>query len=170
MTNHHEQNRLTHVNEAGEAHMVDVGAKAETRRVATVTGTVTMLPETLSMIVSDTAKKGDVLATARIAGIMAAKKTADLVPLCHPIAIDSVEIDLVPVQGDPARIDISATVATTGKTGVEMEALTAATIAGVTIYDMCKAVDRFMTLDGFGLIAKSGGKSGTWTKEGVEND
>lgn len=162
--------RLTHLNEAGEAHMVDVGAKDETHRVARVTGFVEMLPETLDMIVDGTAPKGDVIATARIAGIMAAKRTSDLIPLCHPLAITSVTVDLVPVRGERCGIAIDATVATRGRTGVEMEALTAASVAGLTIYDMCKAVDRFMTIGDIRLVHKEGGKSGTWDYEGERND
>ena len=163
--------RLTHLNEAGEAHMVDVGEKDDTARIATVTGFVEMLPATLAMIVDGDAPKGDVIATARIAGIMAAKRTSDLIPLCHPLAITKVSVDLVPrTDGGRCGIAIAATVATRGKTGVEMEALTAAAVAGLTIYDMCKAVDRFMVIGELRLIHKEGGKSGTWTYEGGSSE
>lgn len=164
------ENRLTHLNAAGEAHMVDVGAKNETERVATVTGFVEMKPETLAMIVDGKAPKGDVIATARIAGIMAAKRTSDLIPLCHPLAITAVTVDLEPHEGDRFGIGITATVSTRGRTGVEMEALTAASVAGLTIYDMCKAVDRFMMIGDLRLIHKQGGKSGDWNYEGASRE
>ena len=154
---------LTHFDAAGNAVMVDVGAKAETAREATAKARVTMLPATLAMIREGTAKKGDVLGTARLAGIMAAKRTADLIPLCHPLPITAVTIDLAPDGVD--GVAISATVKTTGRTGVEMEALTAAAVAALTVYDMCKAVDRAMRVDGLRVVAKSGGKSGDFVQE-----
>ena len=154
---------LTHFDAAGNAVMVDVGAKAETAREATAKARVTMLPATLAMIREGTAKKGDVLGTARLAGIMAAKRTADLIPLCHPLPITAVTIDLAPDGAD--GVAITATVKTTGRTGVEMEALTAASIAALTVYDMCKAVDRGMRVDGLRVVAKSGGKSGDFVQE-----
>ena len=151
---------LTHFDAAGNAVMVDVGAKPETARQATATARVTMQPATLAMIRAGTAKKGDVLGVARLAGIMAAKRTADLIPLCHPLPITAVTIDLAPDGTD--GVAITATVRTTGRTGVEMEALTAAAVAALTVYDMCKAVDRGMRVDGLRVTAKSGGKSGTF--------
>ncbi len=154
---------LTHFDAAGNAVMVDVGAKAETAREATAKARVTMLPATLAMIREGTAKKGDVLGTARLAGIMAAKRTSDLIPLCHPLPITAVTIDLAPDGVD--GVAISATVKTTGRTGVEMEALTAAAVAALTVYDMCKAVDRGMRVDGLRVVAKSGGKSGDFVQE-----
>lgn len=155
--------RLTHFDAEGRAVMVDVGAKAVTDRSATARARVVMLPATLAMIRAGTAKKGDVFGVARLAGIMAAKRTADLIPLCHPLPITSVTIDLEPA-GDDA-VEIAATVKTTGQTGVEMEALTAVSIACLTIYDMVKAVDRFMTIDGIGMVEKAGGKSGDWKRQ-----
>ncbi len=150
---------LTHLDAQGQARMVDVGAKDETAREAVARGTVTMQPETLQVIISGGAAKGDVLATARIAGIMAAKRTSELIPLCHPLMLTHVRVDLEP---DTARnaIQISATVRTTGRTGVEMEALTAVAVAALTIYDMCKAIDRGMRLTDIRLAEKRGGKSG----------
>lgn len=156
--------KLTHLNESGEAHMVDVGAKAATAREAVAEGVIRMQPETLRLIVEGGHKKGDVLAVARVAGIMAAKKTAELIPLCHPIALTRVEVALAPDSG-ASLVRCRATAATTGQTGVEMEALTAVQIALLTIYDMCKAVDRGMTITDVGLVAKSGGKSGTWRRD-----
>ncbi len=152
---------LTHFDAQGQAHMVDVGAKAATHRVALVTGHIRMLPATLALIESGTAKKGDVLGIARIAGIQAAKKTSDLIPLCHPLALTRVAIDF---EIDPALpgVHCSTTVETVGPTGVEMEALTAASVALLTIYDMCKAVDRGMTLGDVRLREKHGGKSGSF--------
>ncbi|MEX0607454.1 MAG: cyclic pyranopterin monophosphate synthase MoaC [Halofilum sp. (in: g-proteobacteria)] len=152
---------FTHFNERGEAHVVDVGAKDETARVAIAEGAIRMQPETLERIIAGTHGKGDVLGVARVAGIMGAKRTSDLVPLCHPIALTSVEVDLEP---DPAgaRVYCSARAETRGRTGVEMEALTAVQIALLTVYDMCKAVDRGMTMEGVRLLEKRGGKSGTW--------
>jgi len=155
--------KLTHLNEAGEAHMVDVGAKPATVREAVAEGRIRMQPETLRLITAGGHKKGDVLAVARVAGIMAAKKTAELIPLCHPIALTRVAVDLLPDEARSA-VHCRATAATTGQTGVEMEALTAVQIALLTIYDMCKAVDRGMTITDVGLVSKSGGKSGTWQR------
>ncbi len=143
---------LTHLNEHGEAHMVDVGAKPDQKRRATAYGHISLTTHTLSLITSGGIPKGDVLAVARIAGIMAAKKTADLIPLCHPLALTAVELTLTP---DARGIAIEATVATTGKTGVEMEALTAVSVAALTIYDMCKAVDKQMNISAIHLIEKT---------------
>ena len=156
--------KLTHFNQAGEAHMVDVGEKPISHRVAVAGGRIRMQTETLQLIQSGGHKKGDVLGIARIAGIMAAKKTADLVPLCHPLSLTSVEMEFE-IEQAPAAIYCTATVETRGQTGVEMEALTAVQIALLTIYDMCKAVDRGMTLQDIGLLKKAGGKSGTWKRE-----
>ena len=159
---------LTHINEAGDAHMVDVGYKDITYRRAVAEGFIQMHPETLELIVSGTAKKGDVLATARIAGIMAAKKTSDLIPLCHPLMLTSIEVELTPVfpQSDNSRcgIHVQATTALSGKTGVEMEALTSVSVACLTLYDMCKAVDRGMEIGEIHLVHKEGGKSGVWQR------
>ena len=152
---------LTHFDEQGQAHMVDVGGKASTRRVAVATGRIEMLPATLALITSGTAKKGDVLGIARIAGIQAAKKTSDLIPLCHPIALTRVAVDFE-VQADKACVVCTATAEVHGQTGVEMEALTAVQVALLTIYDMCKAVDRGMTMTGVKLLEKHGGKSGSF--------
>lgn len=154
---------LSHLDEQGHARMVDVSPKEATLRIAEARGSITMQPETLAQIVSGAMPKGDVLAVARVAGIMAAKRTPDLIPLCHPIALSGVTVDLTPVQatGDAlARIDISATVRCVGATGVEMEALTAVSVAALTIYDMCKAIDRGMRIEGVRLVLKSGGRSG----------
>ncbi len=148
---------LTHFDEDGRAHMVDVSAKPETSRSATARVAVLMQPETRQMIASGAAKKGDVLGVARLAGIMASKRTADLIPLCHPLPISAVTLDLQ-LSGD--GVDIAATVRTTGRTGVEMEALTAASVAALTVYDMLKAVDRAMRIDGLRVVHKDGGKSG----------
>ncbi|MEM8743680.1 MAG: cyclic pyranopterin monophosphate synthase MoaC [Pseudomonadota bacterium] len=150
---------LTHLNERGEAHMVDVGAKDVTERVAVAEGFVSMQPETLQLIEKGDAKKGDVLATARIAGIMAAKRTHELIPLCHPLALSNASVEFEPSQ-DPAGIKVTATVKVSGKTGVEMEALTAVSVACLTIYDMVKAVDRGMSFSDVRLLEKSGGRSG----------
>ena len=152
---------LSHFNAAGEAHMVDVGAKAITQRAAVCEGFIEMRPETLALIIAGNHKKGDVLGVARIAGIMASKKTAELIPLCHPLPITHVEMQLEP-QIAANRVYCRTTVKTNGQTGVEMEALTATQIALLTIYDMCKAVDRGMVIQGVRLLEKSGGKSGTW--------
>ena len=153
--------RLTHFDAEGKAAMVDVSDKAETERVATARGSVLMQPATLALIAAGEMTKGDVLAVARLAGIMAAKHTADLVPLCHPLALTSIKVDLAV---DPARnaVDIEATCKLVGRTGVEMEALTAVSVAALTVYDMCKAVDRGMTITDIRLTAKRGGKSGTY--------
>ena len=155
---------LTHFDAQGQAHMVDVSAKAETHRVARATGTIRMLPATLALIAAGGAKKGDVIGVARIAAIQAAKRTAELIPLCHPLPLTSVEVVL---GCDPARsaVDITATCRTTGRTGVEMEALTAASVAALTVYDMCKSVDRAMVLTDIKLKHKSGGKSGTYDRQ-----
>ena len=152
---------LTHFNAAGEAHMVDVGAKPNTQRTAVTEGYITMQAETLALIMAGNHKKGDVLSVARIAGIMASKKTADLIPLCHPLAINHVEIQLQP-EPDLLRVHCLATVKTNGPTGVEMEALLATQIALLTIYDMCKSVDRGMVIESVRLLEKRGGKSGGW--------
>ncbi|HLA01181.1 MAG TPA: cyclic pyranopterin monophosphate synthase MoaC [Aestuariivirga sp.] len=157
-------NRLTHLDASGNAHMVDVSEKHITSRSATAKAHVLMLPETLALILGGTAKKGDVLATARIAGIMAAKKTHELIPLCHPLLISKVSVDFV-ANEKSSSIEVTATVRVEGKTGVEMEALTACSIAALTLYDMCKAVDRGMRITDLRLTDKSGGKSGTFTAE-----
>jgi len=156
--------KLSHFNRAGEAHMVDVGEKASSHRIAIAEGRISMQGETLALIVAGEHKKGDVLGIARIAGIMAAKKTADLIPLCHPLALTHAEIDLQPDTANNI-VYCRSRVETTGQTGVEMEALTAVQIALLTIYDMCKAVDRGMTIENIRLLEKSGGKSGTWKRE-----
>jgi len=155
--------QLTHFNQAGEAHMVDVGDKAITQRTAVTEGYIEMQPETLKLIVEGGHKKGDVLAIARIAGIMASKKTAELIPLCHPLPITHVEINLT-AETDKNRVRCQATVKTNGQTGVEMEALNATQIALLTIYDMCKAVDRGMVIQSVQLLEKDGGKSGHWQR------
>ena len=153
--------KLTHINANGEAQMVDVSDKNETAREAKACARVVMKTETLDLIVSGSHKKGDVLAVARVAGIQAAKKCSDLIPLCHPLMLSKVSVELTP-NTQNNRIDIIATAKLTGKTGVEMEALTAASIAALTVYDMCKAVDRFMLIDNVQLLEKKGGKSGHW--------
>ncbi len=152
---------LTHFDAKGKSRMVDVSDKEVTERVAVAAGSVVMAPDTMKLITEGGIKKGDVLSVARLAGIMGAKKTPDLIPLCHPLALDSVEVDLV---CDPGRnaVDITATCKVTGRTGVEMEALTAVAVAALTIYDMCKAVDRAMRITDIRLVHKSGGKSGTY--------
>jgi cyclic pyranopterin monophosphate synthase len=152
---------LTHIDQRGNATMVDVSAKAATEREAVAKGTVTMQPETLARISEGGLKKGDVLGVARIAGIMAAKRTHELIPLCHPLALSAVTVDLEPDRARNA-IDITATVKVTGPTGVEMEALTAVSVAALTVYDMCKAIDRGMVVSDIRLVRKSGGKSGTY--------
>ncbi len=151
---------LTHFDAEGRAAMVDVGAKDETRREAVARGRVVMAPATLARIREGQMAKGDVLAVARLAGIMAAKRTADLIPLCHPLMLSKVAVDLTPAP--PEAVEIEATVALTGRTGVEMEALTAVTVAALTVYDMCKAIDRAMRIEDVRLVHKSGGKSGTY--------
>ena len=153
--------KLTHINANGEAQMVDVSDKNNTTREAKAGARVVMQPETLELIVSGSHKKGDVLAVARIAGIQAAKKCSDLIPLCHPLMLSKVSVELT-ANNEKNCIDIIATAKLNGKTGVEMEALTAASIAALTVYDMCKAVDRFMRIDNVQLIEKKGGKSGHW--------
>ena len=150
---------LTHLDEQGKARMVDIGRKAETHRVAVAEGIIRMSPAALAAIRDGTVPKGDVLAAARIAGIMAAKKTADLIPLCHPLALTSVTVDFA-IEDHVVRVTASA--ALTGRTGVEMEAMTAASVALLTIYDMAKAVDKGMVIEGLRLIEKRGGKSGDW--------
>ena len=152
---------LTHFNDQGKAHMVDVGEKNQTHRTAVCEGTITMLPTTLEKILQGDHKKGDVLGIARIAGIMASKRTADLIPLCHPLMLTHVDIKFTP-NTDSSNIYCTCQVETRGQTGVEMEALTAIQVALLTIYDMCKAVDRGMTMSGIRLIEKKGGKSGHW--------
>ncbi len=154
--------RLTHLDASGAASMVDVGDKNQTRRTATAEGRVAMAPETLRLILDGDMKKGDVIGVARIAGIMAAKKTSDLVPLCHPLLIEKVGVEIEPDQALPG-LRVTATVRLTGRTGVEMEALTAVSVACLTIYDMAKAVDRGMEIAGIRLLEKSGGRSGDWT-------
>lgn len=157
--------KLTHFNVAGEAHMVDVGDKPVSQRIAVAQGHIEMLKDTLRLIVEGGHKKGDVLGIARLAGIMAAKRTAELIPLCHPLSLTRVEVDLEPMP-ETSTVRCRATVETRGRTGVEMEALTAVQIALLTIYDMCKAADRSMTLTNIGLVEKSGGKSGHWKRDG----
>ncbi len=158
-------NTLTHFDAQGQAHMVDVAGKASTHRVAVAQGLIEMLPATLAIIASGTAKKGDVLGIARIAAIQAAKKTSDLIPLCHPLALTRVAVDFEVTTAQPAVsacVVCTATVETVGPTGVEMEALTAVQVGLLTIYDMCKAVDRGMTMTGIRLLEKHGGKSGSF--------
>ena len=152
---------LSHLGERGEARMVDVSAKAATERVAVAEGRVTMTAQTLDLVLTGNAKKGDVLGAARIAGIMAAKKTPELIPLCHPLPVSKVEIDITPDRALPGLV-VRATVKVTGQTGVEMEALTAVSVACLTIYDMVKAVERGMRIEGVRLIEKSGGQSGDY--------
>ena len=154
-------NKLTHFDASGQAHMVNVGDKPDTHRIAIATGKITMFPETFKMVEAGTQKKGDVLGIARIAGIQASKRTSDLIPLCHPLALTHVSLEF---QTNPSENSISCQVRTetTGPTGVEMEALTAVQVALLTIYDMCKAVDRGMVMSDIKLLEKSGGKSGEW--------
>lgn len=161
MTSPAETSPLTHFDAAGQAHMVDVGAKAETARVARASGTIFMEPATLALIQSGSAKKGDVLGIARIAAIQASKRTGDLIPLCHPIALTRVAADFV-VNAEQHAITLTVTAECFGRTGVEMEALTAVSVGLLTIYDMCKAADRGMRIDGIRLLEKAGGKSGHW--------
>ena len=155
---------LTHLDDKGQAHMVDVGAKAVTERSATAEAWVEMQPETLQMITEGKHKKGDVFAVARIAGIQAAKKCSDLIPLCHPLLLSSVKVELLP-EPVSSRVHIAATCKVAGQTGVEMEALTAASVAALTLYDMCKAVDRGMVISKIQLVDKQGGKSGHWQRQ-----
>jgi len=165
-----EMAEFTHFNESGRARMVDVSAKDSTERVGTAQATVLMLPATLEKIQQGKIAKGDVLAVAQVAGVMGAKKTPDLIPMCHPLLITSVDISFKeesqPNQDGLCAIHIYATVKTTGQTGVEMEAMTAASVAALTIYDMCKAIDRGMSFSDVCLLSKSGGKSGTYTRPG----
>jgi cyclic pyranopterin phosphate synthase len=157
---------LTHLDEEGRARMVDVGAKPDTERVAVARGRITMQPTTLALIQSGAVKKGDVLTVAQIAGIQAAKRTHELIPMCHPLLLTHIAVELVPGEaGGRAWIDIEASARTLGKTGVEMEALTAVIVAALTVYDMCKAADRGMHIEQVHRARKSGGASGTWTEE-----
>lgn len=158
------EDHLTHLDETGKARMVDVGAKPESERVAVAEGTVYMQPETLRLIQEGALKKGDVLAVARIAGVMAAKRTAELIPLCHPIALTQIDLDLS-IDAEANAVRIQATARTVGKTGVEMEALTGVSVAALTIYDMAKAVDRAMRLSDIRLLAKRGGQHGDYQAE-----
>jgi cyclic pyranopterin phosphate synthase len=154
--------QLTHFDASGQAHMVDVGAKSETHRIAVAAGTIRMKPDTLALVVTGSAKKGDVLGIARIAAIMGAKRTSDLVPLCHPLALTRVTVDFE-IDAPASSVHCRAQVETFGKTGVEMEALTAVQVGLLTIYDMCKAVDRGMVMTDVRVLEKHGGKSGDWT-------
>jgi cyclic pyranopterin phosphate synthase len=156
-------NDLTHINSNGEAHMVDVGEKASTQRLARARAEVRMRPETLTRLINSDLPKGDVLAAVRIGGIMAAKKTSDLIPLCHPLMLTKVTIDILPEP--PDRMIIESTAAVSGQTGVEMEALTAVSVAALTLYDMCKAIDREMVIENICLLEKMGGKSGHWQRD-----
>lgn len=155
--------KLTHIDGDGAAHMVDVSAKADTVRQATASGFVSMTADTLAAIMAGDAKKGDVIGTARLAGIMGAKRTSDLIPLCHPLALSKVSVDIVPDES-AGGLHVRATVRVTGPTGVEMEALTAVSVACLTIYDMAKALDKSMTISGITLDEKIGGKSGHWVR------
>ncbi len=157
-------NGLTHFDAAGQAHMVDVGGKDETQRVARATGHISMLPDTFARLMAGTSKKGDVIGIARIAAIQGAKRCADLIPLCHPIALTRVAVEFTP-EPDAHRLHIEVTCETVGRTGVEMEALSAASAGLLTVYDMLKAVDRGMRIDGLRLLEKQGGKSGHWQAE-----
>ncbi len=157
-------NRLSHIDERGQAKMVDVGNKPDSARQAVARGSVLMRPETLALIIEGNVKKGDVLAVARLAGVMAAKRTSELIPLCHPLLLNHINVTCTP-NPDEKRIDIEASVRVDGKTGVEMEALTAVAVAGLTIYDMAKAVDRTMQISHIRLVAKSGGQSGDFSAE-----
>ena len=152
---------LTHFDERGRAAMVDVSEKLETPRVAVATGRVVMTPATLGLIEAGEVGKGDVLGVARLAGIMAAKRTAELIPLCHPLALTRISVDLV-CDREGSSVEITATCGLAGRTGVEMEALTAVSVAALAVYDMCKSVDRSMTIGGIRLLAKEGGRSGSW--------
>jgi cyclic pyranopterin phosphate synthase len=164
--------KLTHLDEHGQAQMVDVGAKAATRREAMAEGFVYLRPETLRAIAEEKVPKGEVLNTARIAGILAAKRCGELIPLCHPLPVESVEVDfdvpeLEPDGGEPVKLHVKAVARITAKTGVEMEALTAVSVAALTIYDMCKAIDKGMVISGIRLVKKTGGKSGDFHAAGV---
>ena len=168
-----DEKQLTHIDEKGDVRMVDVSAKPDTERIAIAEGFIAMQPETLAMIVEGTAAKGDVLACARVAGIMGAKRTSDLIPMCHPLNITKAKVECAPVhegEREDGRVGIHVTVTcgVTGKTGIEMEALTGASIACLTIYDMCKAVDRGMEISEVRLLLKDGGKTGLWTRENAE--
>lgn len=155
--------KLTHFDSRGQAHMVDVAAKDETRRIARAAGRIRMLPATLRLIISGGAKKGDVLGVARIAAIQAAKRTPDIIPLCHPLALTRIEVEFTSDR-KASTVNCMVTVETVGRTGVEMEALTGVSAALLTVYDMCKAVDRRMAIEHIGVLEKSGGKSGTWAR------
>jgi len=155
---------LSHFDETGAAHMVDVSDKAITQRIATAKGRISMAPKTLAMVMQGTAKKGDVLGVARLAGIMGAKKTSNLIPLCHPLPITKVSLDLQPNAAENC-VEIEATIKTTGQTGIEMEALTAVSIAGLTVYDMVKAVDKSMVISDIRVVLKDGGKTGLYEAE-----
>ena len=161
---HDQPDKLSHIDDRGRAQMVDVGDKAVTSRVAVARGAVRMKPETAARIADGQIAKGDVIATARIAGVLAAKKTGELIPLCHPLPIDyiDVRVEVDPVAG---RVTLEAEARITAKTGIEMEAMTAVSVAGLTIYDMCKAIDRGMVLEDICLVKKSGGRSGEWVRE-----
>jgi len=161
--------KLTHIGRGGEARMVDVSEKSATARVAVAEGRVVMSARTLDLVLKGDARKGDVLGAARIAGIMAAKKTHELIPLCHPLALSKVEVDIAPDHKLPGLI-VRATCKLTGQTGVEMEALTAVAVACLTIYDMVKAVERGMRIEGIHLVEKRGGKSGTWRARSLRNE
>jgi cyclic pyranopterin phosphate synthase len=163
--------QLSHLDEQGRARMVDVGHKPDTERVAVARGRVAMQPATLALIQGGAIQKGDVLTVAQIAGIQAAKRAHELIPMCHPLLLTHIQVDLTPqpppsqAPGEDAWVEIEATVRTTGKTGVEMEALTAVSVAALTLYDMCKAVDRAMRIQDVRLVFKTGGKSGTWKED-----
>ena len=157
--------RLSHVDRHGRARMVDISDKGETKREAVARGVITMQPETLRMIQQGSLPKGDVLAAARLAGVMAAKRVPDLIPLCHPLLLTSAEIEFTPVER-AGRLDIESRVRMTGRTGAEMEALTAVAVAALTVYDMCKAVDKAMVIGSIRLVVKKGGKSGTYRRPG----
>lgn len=161
------EQRLTHLDESGRADMVDVGSKPDSERIAVATGQVKMLPETLSLIAQGSLQKGDVLTVARIAGIMAAKRTSELIPLCHPIPLNKITVDIT-LNKERSTVEIMATAKTIGKTGVEMEALTAVSVAALTIYDMAKAVDRGMQIEGVRLLEKRGGIHGDYIAPDVE--
>jgi cyclic pyranopterin phosphate synthase len=158
------EGHLSHVDDSGRARMVDVSAKDDTVRVAVASGRVLMQPSTLRLLLSGEIAKGNVLTTAQVAGIMAAKRTHELIPMCHPLLLSGINVDLDPRESDSA-IEITATVRTTGRTGVEMEALTAVSVAALTVYDMCKAVDRAIRIQDVRLLSKTGGKSGDWTAD-----
>lgn len=160
-------NKFTHLDEQGQARMVEVGDKEITRRLAVARGEVAMRPETLAMILGGKVSKGEVFGVARIAGIMAAKQTSSLIPLCHPLNLTGVDVQFYPDK-EQNKIEIEASVRITGQTGVEMEALTAVSVAALTIYDMCKAIDREMTIGAIRLVHKSGGKSGTFNRKPVD--